>query len=179
MVRAPRHPRASRRNPAIDSAYLIWFRRFVFRVDAIFAWVANPYGRSTDEKVSPMPVHDWTRVSAGTFHDSHCTWISQIKNRLNEGVLPPRGDSVSQLARTSSSTSLPRWMARTRSSWIRSGAIHDSRQRPLRLCWASFWASKRSVFRRMWLVSDGLITDGRPPQAKHSGMWYWPVDSQV
>jgi hypothetical protein len=37
----------------------------------------------------PMPAHDWTRVTAGTFHDFHCTWIPQIKNRLNEGVLPP------------------------------------------------------------------------------------------
>jgi hypothetical protein len=36
-----------------------------------------------------MPVHDWTRVTAGTFHDFHCTWIPQIKNRLNEGLLPP------------------------------------------------------------------------------------------
>jgi hypothetical protein len=36
-----------------------------------------------------MPTHDWTRVTAGTFHDFHCTWIPQIKNRLNEGVLPP------------------------------------------------------------------------------------------
>jgi Protein of unknown function (DUF4058) len=36
-----------------------------------------------------MAVHDWTRVSAGNFHDFHCTWIPQIKNRLNEGVLPP------------------------------------------------------------------------------------------
>jgi Protein of unknown function (DUF4058) len=36
-----------------------------------------------------MPVHNWTRVSAGTFHDFHCTWIPQLKNRLNEGVLPP------------------------------------------------------------------------------------------
>jgi hypothetical protein len=35
-----------------------------------------------------MPVHDWTRVSAGTFHDFHCTWIPEIKHRLNEGVLP-------------------------------------------------------------------------------------------
>jgi len=35
-----------------------------------------------------MPVHDWTRVSAGTFHDFHCTWIPEIKNRLNEDVLP-------------------------------------------------------------------------------------------
>lgn len=36
-----------------------------------------------------MPVHDWTRVSAGTFHDFHCTWIPLIKIRLNDGVLPP------------------------------------------------------------------------------------------
>jgi hypothetical protein len=36
-----------------------------------------------------MPVHDWTRVSAGTFHDFHCTWIPLIKIRLNEGLLPP------------------------------------------------------------------------------------------
>jgi Protein of unknown function (DUF4058) len=37
-----------------------------------------------------MPVHDWTRVSAGTFHDFHCTWTPEIKNRLNEGILPPQ-----------------------------------------------------------------------------------------
>src|SRR5712692_4693550 len=37
---------------------------------------------------SAMPVHDWTRVSAGTFHDFHCTWVPEIKNRLNNGVLP-------------------------------------------------------------------------------------------
>ena len=36
-----------------------------------------------------MPVHDWTRVNAGTFHDFHCTWVPEIKNRLNEGILPP------------------------------------------------------------------------------------------
>lgn len=36
-----------------------------------------------------MPVHDWTRVSAGTFHDFHCTWAPEIKNRLNDGLLPP------------------------------------------------------------------------------------------
>jgi uncharacterized protein DUF4058 len=36
-----------------------------------------------------MPVHDWTRVNAGTFHDFHCTWTPEIKNRLNEGILPP------------------------------------------------------------------------------------------
>lgn len=23
-----------------------------------------------------MPIHDWTRVSAGTFHDFHVAWIA-------------------------------------------------------------------------------------------------------
>lgn len=35
-----------------------------------------------------MPVHDWTRVSAGTFHDFHCSWLPIIKDRLNNGILP-------------------------------------------------------------------------------------------
>lgn len=36
-----------------------------------------------------MPVHDWSRVDAGTFHDFHCGWIVEIRNALNNGVLPP------------------------------------------------------------------------------------------
>jgi hypothetical protein len=36
-----------------------------------------------------MPVHDWTKVSAGTFHDFHLAWIAEIRNALNTGVLPP------------------------------------------------------------------------------------------
>lgn len=36
-----------------------------------------------------MPVHDWTKVSAGTFHDFHVAWIAEIRNTLNTGVLPP------------------------------------------------------------------------------------------
>lgn len=35
-----------------------------------------------------MPVHDWSRVSAGVFHDFHNTWIVELKNALNGGVLP-------------------------------------------------------------------------------------------
>jgi hypothetical protein len=36
-----------------------------------------------------MPVHDWTRVDAGIFHDFHHEWISTIKRTLNAGLLPP------------------------------------------------------------------------------------------
>ncbi len=36
-----------------------------------------------------MPVHDWSRVDAGIFHDFHHAWIEEIKRLLNSGVLPP------------------------------------------------------------------------------------------
>src|SRR4051794_11661506 len=36
-----------------------------------------------------MPVHDWTRVGAGIFHDFHHGWIADIKRALNRGLLPP------------------------------------------------------------------------------------------
>ncbi len=36
-----------------------------------------------------MPIHDWSRVDAGIFHDFHHAWIEQIKRLLNSGVLPP------------------------------------------------------------------------------------------
>lgn len=35
-----------------------------------------------------MPIHDWTRVDAGTFHHFHTTWITVLSNRLNAGLLP-------------------------------------------------------------------------------------------
>lgn len=36
-----------------------------------------------------MPVHDWSRVEAGNFHDFHHALIEQIKRDLNNGLLPP------------------------------------------------------------------------------------------
>ena len=36
-----------------------------------------------------MPVHDWTRVEAGIFHDFHTMWTVLLRNSLNRGVLPP------------------------------------------------------------------------------------------
>ncbi|MCI0380782.1 MAG: DUF4058 family protein [Gemmataceae bacterium] len=35
-----------------------------------------------------MPVHNWTLVDAGIFHDFHCSWIVHLKESLNDGVLP-------------------------------------------------------------------------------------------
>ena len=35
-----------------------------------------------------MPIHDWTRVNPGTFHDFHGSWITHVKESLNDGLLP-------------------------------------------------------------------------------------------
>lgn len=35
-----------------------------------------------------MPVHDWTRVDAGLFHDFHQSWTVGLRNALNAGGLP-------------------------------------------------------------------------------------------
>jgi hypothetical protein len=35
-----------------------------------------------------MPVHGWTRVDDGIFHDFHVAWISSLRLSLNSGLLP-------------------------------------------------------------------------------------------
>ncbi len=35
-----------------------------------------------------MPLHDWTRVSARTYHGFHTVWIGEIARVLNNGLLP-------------------------------------------------------------------------------------------
>jgi hypothetical protein len=35
-----------------------------------------------------MPIHDWTRVTAGTWHAFHLSWIAEIQLALNRGLLP-------------------------------------------------------------------------------------------
>jgi hypothetical protein len=36
-----------------------------------------------------MPIHDWTRVGAGTFHAFHTRWITHLSDGLNKGILSP------------------------------------------------------------------------------------------
>jgi hypothetical protein len=48
---------------------------------------ARVQSNGTFPKVN-MPIHDWTRVDAGIFHDFHATWIPEIKRTLNAGLLP-------------------------------------------------------------------------------------------
>ncbi len=44
-----------------------------------------------------MPIHDWTRVPAGTFHFFHQRWIQDLAASLNGGVLPPGYFAMSEV----------------------------------------------------------------------------------
>lgn len=35
-----------------------------------------------------IPIHDWSRIPAGLFHDFHQSWCIYIKTALNSGLLP-------------------------------------------------------------------------------------------
>jgi len=35
-----------------------------------------------------MPMHDWSKVRSGTYHNFHVLWLSTITNWLNSDVLP-------------------------------------------------------------------------------------------
>lgn len=35
-----------------------------------------------------MPMHDWTRVPDGIWHDMHFAWAAALAGKLNQGVLP-------------------------------------------------------------------------------------------
>ena len=44
-----------------------------------------------------MPIHDWTRVSAGGFHNFHQDWTIEICRTLNRGLLPPGYTALTDL----------------------------------------------------------------------------------
>ena len=51
----------------------------------------NPRASSEYNRIDggrAMPMHDWTRVSAGIYHDFHGGWLYAIRGALNGGLLP-------------------------------------------------------------------------------------------
>src|SRR5436190_2214384 len=50
--------------------------------------MAGEHSSSPTAEAQAMPIHDWTRVEAGIFHDFHHAWIEEIKRALNAGLLP-------------------------------------------------------------------------------------------
>ncbi len=51
-----------------------------------------------------MPIHDWTRVPAGTYHFFHQRWISALADALNSGWLPEGYFAVSKVDASSENT---------------------------------------------------------------------------
>jgi hypothetical protein len=47
-----------------------------------------------------MPIHDWTRVEAGTFHAFHTSWLTHLMEALNSGLLPPGYYALSEQVAT-------------------------------------------------------------------------------
>lgn len=39
-------------------------------------------------EINSMPIHDWSGVDHGIFHDFHQAWTIEIRNALNGGILP-------------------------------------------------------------------------------------------
>ena len=54
-----------------------------------------------------LPVHAWTRVTAGTFHDFHNAWIAELRHALNGGVLPAGHEACSFMEYPINTFSLP------------------------------------------------------------------------
>ncbi len=52
--------------------------------------------RADTNRGAAVPIHDWTRVDAGVFHDFHQDWIQAIKHALNRGVLPAGYYAISE-----------------------------------------------------------------------------------
>lgn len=44
-----------------------------------------------------MPIHDWSRVPAGAFHDFHQDWTIELRRTLNRGLLPPGYSALTDL----------------------------------------------------------------------------------
>jgi Protein of unknown function (DUF4058) len=65
-----------------------------------------------------MPIHDWTKVPAGLFHDFHQSWSIRIKDALNAGRLP---DGVEALVEQRAGPVEPDVLAIERRRALRSG----------------------------------------------------------
>src|SRR5262245_38512154 len=50
------------------------------------AWLGALFSPLSHAK-GEIPVHNWTRLSDGTFHDFHYSWVLEIKRALKRGLL--------------------------------------------------------------------------------------------
>ena len=76
-----------------------------------------------------MPIHDWTRVSAGTFHSFPNSWITFLQEALNTGLLPESYYALGEQCRRHGARCVGSWRIdrrrgvsrpRTKPAWSRS-----------------------------------------------------------
>ena len=103
-----------------------------------------------------MKIHDWTRVTAGTFHDFHCAWITHIKEALNFNLLP---NGYYAMAEQHAGNLVPDILALTSAEWIKENRVESNR---VRYATDSESASKESVDGQ--LPSGALALAEFPPQ---------------
>ena len=70
-----------------------------------------------------MQIHNWTRVTAGTFHHFHSLWIADISRCLNENLLPPGFYAMAEqhaghLVPDILTLTSPKWTSRVESSRV-------------------------------------------------------------
>ena len=70
-----------------------------------------------------MQIHDWTRVTAGTFHDFHSSWITHIKEALNLSLLPP---GFYAMAERHAGRTVPYILALTSPEWTTHDQVESS-----------------------------------------------------
>src|SRR5260221_14336308 len=54
------------------------------------------YGRCVVSREPFMPIHDWTQVNGGIFHDFHSGWIIELRTTLNSELLPSGSYALSE-----------------------------------------------------------------------------------
>src|SRR5438132_2170379 len=85
-----------------------------------------------------MPIHDWTRVDAGTFHAFHTRWISELMKVLNAGLLPPGYYALAEQVATRMQTDVLTLRAPVpplpRGTPVNGGVVVAEAPPPVRLC---------------------------------------------
>ena len=125
-----------------------------------------------------MPIHDWSRVDAGIFHDFHQAWTIEIRNALNGGrfllgilLWPIR----------SSAAPFPTWSRRptaSRSGTNLGGSLPLSKSflqeiKADKVAFGSFVAKAEEMLLNgiNLVVADLFPPSSRDPQGIHKAIW--------
>src|SRR5205807_524185 len=108
-----------------------------------------------------MPVHDWTRVDAGTFHAFHTVWISEIMKALNAGLLPKGYYALAEQVATRMQTDVltlraPLPAAPTQMAPLNGGVAGDAAR-----CARDAWCGLELLRHQPVGVDGGSVVDAR------------------